>query len=479
MAACGYQRGHRPLELLTSEQLECVHSGSLHVLQTTGVRFESKRALNLFADAGCSVDRSRSQVKFPSGLVEACLRQCPSGFTLRGRLLSNSLRFGGNTVYFYNSVGLRTIDLDTGKPRTPTMAEQDAGVRVLDALENLHLLNSYTPYMEIEGIAPRMVLLESLASRIRTSTKPTLAGYSNGSEVFAVELAKAAGVEVLGMVAASPPLTYYQEACDAAFRWVEAGFPIWLSSGGIAGGTAPATVAGSTVTNNAELMAGVVLVQLIRPSTPMLVADFVLPMNMRNGHPAFGSLGCALHACAFSQIWRRYGIPTVESLSGYPSSKRMDFQCGYEKAVTALASALAGINLVSMHGGVYGELTFHPVQAILDDDLAGLIGRFIEGVTVTADTLALDLIEAVGPIPGTYIDQAHTRRWWKEEQFMPRVADWTTYSDWIQSGGKGAVDCARERMRQILATHESVPLSDEQLRDMDRVLKQAREHLLQ
>jgi trimethylamine--corrinoid protein Co-methyltransferase len=157
----------------------------------------------------------------------------------------------------------------------------------------------------------------------------------------------------------------------------------------------------------------------------------------------------------------------------------MDFQCGYEKAVTALASALAGINLVSMHGGVYGELTFHPVQAILDDDLAGLIGRFIEGVTVTADTLALDLIEAVGPIPGTYIDQAHTRRWWKEEQFMPRVADWTTYSDWIQSGGKGAVDCARERMRQILATHEFVPLSDEQLRDMDRVLKEAREHLLQ
>jgi trimethylamine--corrinoid protein Co-methyltransferase len=265
--------------------------------------------------------------------------------------------------------------------------------------------------MEIEGVAPRMVLLESLASRIRASTNPTLAGYSNGSEVFAIELAKAAGVELLGMVAASPPLTSYQEACDAAFRWVEAGFPIWLSSGGIAGGSAPDTVAGSTLTNNAGLMAGIVLVQLIRPGTPILVADFVLPMNMRNGHPAFGSLGCALHACVFSQIWHRYGTPTVESLSGYPCSKRMDFQCGYEKAVTTLASALAGINLVSMHDGVHGELTFHPVQAILDDDLAGLIGRFIEGAAVTGDTLALDLIEAVGPIPGTYIDKAHTRRW--------------------------------------------------------------------
>jgi len=476
MVARGYTRRCQPLRLLAAEQVEAIHRGTLHVLETAGARFDSKRALDLFRDAGCEVIEDEGRVRFPPGLVEACLEKCPSSFVVNGRDPRQDVRFGGNTVYFYNSVGMRTVDLETWEPRTPTLEEQNDGVRILDALENVHFVNSYTPYMEIEGVPHCMMLLQSLASRLRHTLKPTLLGYLRDSEVFAIEMAKAAGIRPLGMVAASPPLTFYPDACQAAFRFVEAGFPIWVSGGAVAGGTAPATVAGSTVSNNAELMAGIVLVQLIRPGTPVMVSDFVFPMNMRNGNPSFGALGCALHGAVFCQMWREYGVPAVESLSGYPSSKKMDIQSGYEKASIALPSALAGASLVSMHGGVHGELTYHPIQSVVDDDLAGLIGRLVESVEVSPDTLALDLITEVGPIPGTFIDRPHTRQWWRKEQFVPKVADRLTYPEWIEQGKKSALELARERVDEILSGHHVPPLSEDQDEEIEHILQTAREH---
>ncbi|MCJ7792243.1 MAG: trimethylamine methyltransferase family protein, partial [Dehalococcoidia bacterium] len=159
------------------------------------------------------------------------------------------------------------------------------------------------------------------------------------------------------------------------------------------------------------------------------------------------------------------------------SSKKPDFQTGYQKALNALAGALTGSHLLALHGSLYGELTAHPLQAILDDDIAGMIGRFIEGVTVTDETIALELIEQVGPIPGHYLNTAHTREWWKKEQFVPKVADELTYPEWIKSGKKDCLDYAKERMEEILATHRvSIPLTLSQEEDIKRILNEAREY---
>jgi hypothetical protein len=144
----------------------------------------------------------------------------------------------------------------------------------------------------------------------------------------------------------------------------------------------------------------------MRPGMRIEVKDFTYPQNMRTGSPAFANIGVSLHGVVFSQIWRRYGIPAGMT-TAYPSSKIPDFQCGYEKAIIALIAALSGINLQLVQGAIHGELTHHPVQAIIDDDLVGMIGRFLEGVEVSDETIALDLITQVGPIrriseQGTY-----------------------------------------------------------------------------
>ncbi|HEY5731145.1 MAG TPA: trimethylamine methyltransferase family protein [Anaerolineales bacterium] len=472
----GFNRVIKPIEVLNDEQIASLHSGTLHVLETTGVKFEHQKALDLFERSGCFVDRNDKRVKFPPGIVEACLRSCPSSFTVSARDPDNSLCFGGNSLYFYNSVGMRTIDLDTWEPKTPSLTDQHDGVLVLDALANLHLINTYTPYMEIEGVPPCMLLLESLASRIRHTTKVICAGSAQGSERFATMMAQAAGIQLAGWMMASPPLAYFDDACSAAFSYAEAGFPIFITSGGSYGSTAPATIAGATITNNAELIAGIVLIQLIKPGIGLVVADFTFPTDMRTGIPVFGSTNSILHASMFAQIWRSYRIPTCVSTSGYSNAKKMDFQSGYEKALAGYSAALSGANVVSLHGGISSELTFHPVQAILDNDIAGMIGRLIEGVEITQDTMAIDLIDQVGPLPGIYLNKRHTREAWKKEKHSPPVSDRLSYTEWMGQGKKSTLDYASEKLEAILAAHKPIPLADDKDQEITNVLQEARIH---
>jgi len=131
---------------------------------------------------------------------------------------------------------------------------------------------------------------------------------------------------------------------------------------------------------------------------------------------------------------------------------------------------------VQLHGGIHGELTFHPVQAVLDDDIAGMIRRFMGGVKVDEDTMATELIEEVGPIPGFYLSKEHTKKWWKKEQFLPKVADRSNYSEWVKKGKKTALDYAKKRVKEILDRHQPTPLSEDQEKEIKKILKKARKY---
>lgn len=471
----GFNRNLKPLEMLTDEALAAIHKGTLDVLETTGVTFEHDETLQLFADHGCPVDFNKKRVRIPGWLVEDSLRRVPSSFALKAREPKHNIRIGGNTLYFSNSMGMSTVDLDTWQPRTPTWEENVQAVKVLDSLDTVHYIAPYTPYMEIEGVPAAMVMLEGMANKLRLSSKVIASAYQADSEIFAIKMAKVAGTELVGSVSVSPPLTYSESACQVIYRWLEAGFPLCIGSGAVMGGTGPATIAGSTITNNAEILPGVVLAQLLKPGAGLMVADFVHPMDMIRGHPVFGAVECALHEAMFAQIFRKYGLP-MQHWYGFGSGKKIDFQSGYEKSMIALLTAMSGTNVVELHGAIYGELTWHPVQAVIDEDVANWIGRFIEGVEVNDETLAIDLIEEVGPIPGFYLNKEHTRKWWKKEQFIPKVADREAYQEWLKKGKKDTIALAKERVEDIIAKYEPKPLTPEQDKEIDEILEEARSY---
>ena len=473
----GFVRNFKPLEILTEEQEYAIHRGTLDVLEETGVQFYHDRALKVFEKNGCKVDYHSKRVKFPSSLVEECIRLCPSSFRVKARDSSNDIRLSSdNTLYFESSIGMETFDMITKTPRKPTRKEAYDFIKVLDWLPNMHFQTCY-PYYGFDKVPPIMCIPEICATKARNSSKVQMEASSRDADIWAVQIAQATGQELLGLVNAAPPLTYYQDQVDALFRYVEAGFPFHVSSGPLAGGSAPATHAGAIITNNAEILAGITLVQLLKPHARVWAGNFLNMMNMRGGSPAFGDIGNSLCQVMFDQLYRHYEIPRWCSCAAFPASKEMDFQLGYEKAIGAMVAALGGASSILFHGAIYGELTAHPIQAILDDDIAGMIGRLLEGVTVNDETLALDLINSIGPIPGFYLDEEHSRKWWKSQQYIPLVADRLTYPEWITAGRKSCIDYAEEKMNKILTTHKmQVPLTASEEENIEKILKEATEY---
>lgn len=272
-------------------------------------------------------------------------------------------------------------------------------------------------------------------------------------------------------------MTWDDSAISLARRFIEAGFPLGPVSGSNFGATAPATIAGAVAKTNAELISMLVFIQLINPGHRCLMWRLDFPQNMKTGSPAFGQIGASIGNAIYNQMWRYYRVPTGNGTVGFINAKVPDFQSGYEKGIGTLISALSGCSLVQLHGCVMGELSAHPVQAILDDDIAGMVGRFMEGETVNDETLAVDLIRKIGPIPGHYLSSAHTRKWWQREQYIPNAADRTPkYGDWFNSGKKTALDLAKERTKKISETHQSSILDEEKSGEIDKILEEARKY---
>ena len=127
---------------------------------------------------------------------------------------------------------------------------------------------------------------------------------------------------------------------------------------------------------------------------------------------------------------------------------------------------------MDLHSSINAELKAHPVQAIIDDDIAGMIGRFLEGVAVNEDTLALDIIAKVGHLPGHFLHESHTKKWDNQEQYIPQVAERLSHSDWLASGKRSVLECAKEKHDEILATHKTTPLTSEQETEIEAILKE-------
>jgi trimethylamine--corrinoid protein Co-methyltransferase len=476
MSVDGFKRFFEPLKILTESQVQEIHSGTLRVLERTGLAFHDERALNLFADHGCKVDFRTKRVRFPKFMVEDCLTKCPHKFRIKARAQENDLELTGrgNTVYFAPSPAMKTVNLNDFSPREPTRKDFYDYIRVLDYLPHVHMQNSF-PYFGFAKVPQCMRLLESNAAKLRISTKVQKEGSILGNDLWNIEMAKATKQDLLNTVNPASPLTFYEDTVSAIFRYSEQEIPFHIASGVLAGSTAPATVAGLVLLNNAEILAGMMLAQLIRSGTRVWVGNFVNMQNMSTGTPAFGDIGNSLSEVVLNQVWREYGIPTFSTAPAWTSSKAIDFQAGYEMSLAALSSALSGACTIFFQGGLTGEFTAHPVKAILDDDVAGMIGRFLQGIETSEENMAIESINDVGPIPGHFLDTEHTFKWWRKDQFMPKVADRLPYSEWSDSGKKDALSHAKEKLEHILSTYKPTLLPPEQEQAIEDILKDARE----
>jgi trimethylamine--corrinoid protein Co-methyltransferase len=468
------------LRILSQEQIKQVHEKSIQILEDVGVKFWEQSAMDILEKAGAIVDHKSSIVRFPRDLVLRSLKKAPREILLAGRNKKHDLVLGNGKSYF-GTLGTAPLvfDLNTRERRYAVRKDLENFAHITDSLESLRYFHtSVTP----TDMPTKVVDLHRWAIALNNTEKHCMgaAVYNIDNMPFLLEmLEEIAGgrteLEARPMITATEcpvsPLQHDRRPLMGIMEFAKHKLPVIVYSEPKAGATAPASLAGTLVVSNCEVLSGITLMQVINPGAPAIYGSVATLMDMRTGAIAFGSPETGLLAAATTQMAQYYGIPNMTP-GGRTDSKMTDEQAGYEKQRAALMAGLAGACLNNMGGLLESNLVASYEQIIIDDEIVGTIERILAGIDFDADALAIDLIKEVGP-GGTYISKRHTLARLKKEHYMSRLSDRKQYSAWIREGSKQMNDRARERARAILKEHAPPPLDRSVDRRVQGIIKKA------
>jgi trimethylamine--corrinoid protein Co-methyltransferase len=462
------------VKILTDEEIASVHQSSLTTLQEVGILIHHEKALSLLAGAGATVDPVSHQVRIPAGLVERALQTVPSEFLVTGQDPSKDVVLG----YDCPARARPVISLDwivdyrRKERRQVTLEDLEAWVRVVDALPNQCL---------VSGLYPWDVPLETRDVRaaeamLRLSAKPILMAPYSGLNVkwiaqMLTTIGDRRGPRVIAFCSCNSPLIYSESQMDVLLEAVEQDFPVLLNSSPVTGATAPITLAGTLVIMNAEILAAITVAQLARPGAKILYAGFPFVLDMMTSVASNGYTECGLLAAAIVEIGRSYHLPTASN--GLTTDSHVcDEQAAIEKLITGYAAVLGGASLSGGAGSLAAVGTASLEQLVIDDDIYERIFRFQEGISINRDTLASEVIAAVGP-QHHFLEQPHTLKYLRQEFRHSKLASRLTPGAWIEQGGRDAVDVAAGRVKTILKRSPESRLAPEVLAELSLIVAEA------
>jgi len=468
------------LTIISEADVERIYRASLDLLMDPGFYSESDLFLDIFAKGGAKVDRSARTIQIPEELVDWALQAAPKSFGLYGRNdPSKDLQIElGNTYYGMGGTSEPLFwDYELRQSRQSKKQDMINNTRVGHALSHINFVQSLC----MSGDMPtKHTFFHDFDAIFRNTTKPTVINILERpftQSLLAMAAAASGGEDilrqkpsVLGIVTPISPLKIAimnEGMIDA----IMAGVPILYSPGPLMGATAPATVAGTVVLTNAEVLFGIVLTQLIKQGAPVILKPDTDVFDMKTAQVTYGSPEQDLGKVAMVQMAKRYGLP-IYGLGGGVDSKLPDAQAAAEAMETLLMVSLAGMTMCQSLGtlafGMYGS----PEMAVICDEMVYTIKRILDGFTVDDDTLALDVIRAAG-FEGNFLKQAHTGRHFRKEMFFPSLFRRQTSNEWIEAGSKAMDQVAHEKVLDILEKDGPVELPPGADAELERTLKQA------
>ncbi|GFP43664.1 trimethylamine---corrinoid protein Co-methyltransferase, partial [Candidatus Hakubella thermalkaliphila] len=269
------------------------------------------------------------------------------------------------------------------------------------------------------------------------------------------------------------PLYHGKDAVEKLLFAAEKKIPIVYTPCPIAGGTAPATMAGMLVDTLAECLSGVVMSQVVRPGAPIIMGGVVSIMDMATTILSYGAPELALASAALAEVARYLKLP-MWSTGGCTDSRLLDEQAALEAALNLLLAGLSGANLIHDVGFMESAMTGSQELLVLSDEIIGMVKRVVRGVEVNEETLALDVINKVGP-GGNFLGEDHTLRHFRTEAWYPRLLDRRMYLDWVGGGSLTLAQRVNKKTREVLESYQPVPLPQDVLEGIDEILRRADE----
>ncbi len=467
---------------LTDADVARIHAAALQALEEIGLADAPASGAETLTGAG-AIQGDDGRIRFPRALVEDMLAKAARGITLHGREARHDLHLSGTRVH-YGTAGAAVHLVDaTGRAyRESTVQDLHDAARIADTLDNIHFLQRPMVCRDIPD--NREMDLNTIYACVSGTTKHIGVSFTEPGFV-------ADGIEMLHMMAGGeeawrarpfvsntncfvvPPMKFATEACLVMENCIRAGMPVLLLSAGMAGATAPSTVAGAIVQAVAECLAGIVYVNAMQPGHPAVFGTWPFGLDLRTGAMSVGSGEQALLTAGCAQMHRFYGVPGGAA-AGASDAKLPDMQAGWEQMCSNVMAGLAGLNMVYEAAGMHASLLgFCHESLILGDDIIGQALRCVRGIEVDDETLALDQMRQVclgGP--GHYLGTDQTLARMQADHVYPRLGDRTSPKEWDEIGKPDLVAAAKARKEAILATRSAArldPQTDAAIRKRFRI----------
>ena len=422
----------QPIELLSASDLEGIHKATMDILQDIGIRFPHPEALEIFKKNGFKVDGQL--VFFEEDQVMDRIKDIPSQFTIQARNPDLDVTVGDGFPVFTPGYGAPfLIDPEAGK-KVPTIQDYRTLVKLAHMLPNQdmsgHLL------VEPQDIPPETAHLEMLAAHITLSDKAFIgstegkAGAEHTMELIEILFGDPnKGHFTTGLINPLSPLSYSLDMVDALMIYARTNQPVVVASLIMAGSTGPITLAGVLAQQNAELLSGIVLAQLVNPGVPVMYGSTSTNIDMKTGGLAIGSPELSLCIAAHGQLARMYGLASRGG-GALTDSSTLDAQAGYESMFSLYTTIYSGIDFVLHAAGIISSyLAFSYEKFVMDDELCGMLKHYFRGMEVTPETLAVDVIKNVGH-DGHYLGESHTIERCRSEFWMPNIGDRSGLEAW-------------------------------------------------
>ncbi len=476
----------KPIEVLSADQLTAIHEASLKLLEETGIEFMGAAARQRLRQAGASVDDATGLTKLPRELVLDAIKTAPSSFVLTPRNPLRRIRLGENFISFGLVAGPPNIHDCVQGRRAGNLEDYVKLIKLAQSFDIIHLIGNQ-PTAPIE-LSPRTRHLDCYRANVMYSDRVyhcTAIGRNralDGIDIMAISRGKTreemiGDPGVITIISVNSPRRFDAAMSDGLMTMAEFGQAVCVTPFTLMGAMTPVTMAAAITQQNAEALAGIALVQLVRPGSPVVYGAFTSNVDMRSGAPAFGTPENARATLAAGQLARLYKLPYRASNSC--AANAVDAQAAYESEMSIWASVMGHANLV-YHGAGWmeGGLTASFEKIVIDVEMLQMIAETIKPMDVDAAEIAAGL-EAIADVPtgGHFFGSPHTLARYETAFYKPLVSNWQNYESWQEAGGLTATQTATQIWQKALEIYEQPPLDPAIAEALDAFVARRKEEL--
>ena len=436
-----YERMH----ILTEADKDSIHAASMEILKDIGINFHDSEAIDIFKHHGFKIDGAT--VHLEEKQIKQALDTAPDQFEVFARTPEKSVTIGGNNLVLAPGYGASLMITPDGKQRSGLMEDYDNFCRLVQTSDVLDV--SGCLMIDPSDRPPQQSHLHMLKSSITMCDKPFIG--SATSRDAAIDSMEMAGIAwggkdqiqnkpiMIGLISSLSPLQYSAEMAGALIEYARHGQASMVSLLMMAGTTAPVTLPGLLALQNAEMLAGIVLAQLVNPGAPVIYGGSSTVTDMRTGSLAIGAPELSMIQNATAQMAKYYNLPCRGSGS-LTDAHCPDMQAGIESTLALTATIMSGANVILHACGILGSYQSMSFQKFLaDEEICAMVRRMLKPIDVTEERLNLDTIKSVG-IGNEFLTHPDTLAHCRTEFYQSDVMNRDDFTTWQEKGGKNLSD---------------------------------------